>query len=106
VINNQVTATVAFDGEQPQGLKQNQRLTTRLTFESKPNVLKVARGPFLEASGRVAYVVDGKMATRRAIVTGATSVSEVEIVSGLSQGEKIVLSDIAPFGDARNVMLR
>jgi HlyD family secretion protein len=41
VINNQVVATVAFDGDKPQGLKQNQRLTTRLTFESKRNVVKV-----------------------------------------------------------------
>lgn len=107
VVENQVTATVAFDGEQPQGLKQNQRLTTRLTFESKRNVLKVSRGAFLETEGgRAAYVVDGEEATRRDIVTGATSVSEVEIVTGLKEGERIVVSDTAAFARAKNVMLR
>ena len=107
VINNQVVATVAFDGEKPQGLKQNQRLTTRLTFESKRNVVKVARGPFLEAeSNRAAYVVDGKLATRREIEVGATSVGEVEIVRGLKAGESIVLSDTSSFNDAKTVMLR
>ncbi len=107
VINNQVVATVAFDGEKPQGLKQNQRLTTRLTFESKRDVVKVARGPFLEAeSNRVAYVVDGKMATRREIEVGASSVGEVEIVRGLKEGESIVLSDTSSFNDAQTVMLR
>ena len=109
VVENQVTARVVFDGEQPRGLKQNQRLTTRLTFESKRNVLKVARGAFLEAEGgRVAYVVDSQrtMATRREIATGAMSSSEVEIVRGLNQGEQIVVSDTAVFGGARNVMLR
>jgi HlyD family secretion protein len=107
VQNSEVLATVAFDGVAPAGLKQNQRLTTRLTFESKKNVLKVARGSFLESSGgRMAYVVDGKMATRRAIVTGATSVNEVEIVKGLREGEQIVVSDTAPFANAKNVMLR
>lgn len=109
VVENQVTARVVFDGEQPRGLKQNQRLTTRLTFESKRNVLKVARGAFLEAEGgRVAYVVDSRrtMATRRDIATGAMSSSEVEIVRGLNQGEQIVVSDTAVFGGARNVMLR
>jgi HlyD family secretion protein len=106
VVNNEVMATVAF-AEQPQGLKQNQRLTTRLTFESKHNVLKVARGAFMEAEGgRAAYVINEKMATRRDIATGASSVTEVEIVRGLNEGETIVLSDTATFGHARNVMLR
>lgn len=107
VVNSTVTATVAFAGEQPQGLKQNQRLSTRLTFESKRNVLKVARGAFLEsAGGAAAYVVDGKMAVRRAIVTGASSIGEIEIVKGLSEGETIVISDTSAFQDAKNVMLR
>jgi HlyD family secretion protein len=107
VVNSEVMATVAFAGQQPEGLKQNQRLTTRLTFESKHNVLKVARGAFMESEGgRAAYVVNEKMATRRDIATGASSVAEVEIVRGLSEGETIVLSDTATFGHARTVMLR
>lgn len=107
VVNNTVVATIAFEGEQPQGLKQNQRLTTRLTFESKRNVLKVARGAFLESGGnRVAYVVDGTMATRREIETGATSVGEVEVIKGLKEGETIVVSDTGSFQDAKTVMFR
>jgi HlyD family secretion protein len=107
VVNSQVLATVAFDGERPADLRQNQRLSTRLRFESKENVLKTPRGAFLEAGGgRVAYVVDGKMAMRRQIRTGVSSVAQVEIVEGLEEGEKIVLSDITPFGDAGTVMLR
>ena len=67
VVNSELAAAVAFDGEKPPGLRQNQRLTTRLTFESKQNVLKVQRGGFLEAEGgRACYVIDGKMATHRA----------------------------------------
>ncbi|MFL6247871.1 MAG: efflux RND transporter periplasmic adaptor subunit [Thermoanaerobaculia bacterium] len=107
VVNGQIVATVAFDGEKPAGLKQNQRLTTRLTFESKRNVLKVARGAFMEAEGgRAAYVVDGQLARRRAIELGANSVGEVEIVRGLKEGETIVVSDTTPFEDAKTVMLR
>ncbi len=107
VVNNQVPATIAFDGERPPGLKQNQRLSTRLTFESKENVLKVPRGAFVEAGGgRSAWVVDGKMATRREIVTGATSVGEIEIVKGLKEGETIVVSDTSAFGAAKTVLLR
>ena len=107
VVGNQVAATVAFVGGQPPGLKQNQRLTTRLVYESKKDVLKVPRGAFLESGGgRSAYVVDGTMATRREIVTGASSVGEIEIVRGLREGEKIVVSDTAAFQNAKTVMLR
>ncbi|HEY0158194.1 MAG TPA: efflux RND transporter periplasmic adaptor subunit [Thermoanaerobaculia bacterium] len=107
VVNGQVMATIAFAGEQPVGLKQNQRLNTRLTFESKRNVVKVARGAFLESEGgTAAYVVDGKMAVRREIVTGASSIGEIEIVKGLKEGETIVVSDTSAFEDAKTVMLR
>jgi HlyD family secretion protein len=106
VANSQVAATVAFV-EQPVGLKQNQRLTTRLVFESKKNVLKVARGSFVDSGGgREAYVVDGQMATRRPIELGAMSVNEVEITNGLQAGERIIVSDTSAFRNAKTVLLR
>ena len=107
VVNSQVTGTVAFTGAVPAGMKQNQRVTTRLVFESKRNVLKVQRGAFLESGGgRVAYVVNGKSATRRAITVGASSVNEVEVTGGLREGETIVVSDTSSFENAREVLLR
>ena len=107
VVGNQVAATVAFVGGQPPGLKQNQRLTTRLVFESRRNVLKVARGAFVDAGGgRSAWVVDGDIATRREIALGASSASEVEIVKGLEAGNRIIVSDTSAFGDANTVLLR
>jgi len=106
VTNSQVAATVAFT-EQPVGLKQSQRLTTRLVFESKKNVLKVARGSFVDAGGgRIAYVVDNQIATRRPITLGATSTNEVEVLDGLQAGERIIVSDTTPFRDAKTVLLR
>lgn len=106
VIANQVAGTVAFVGGQPAGLKQGQRLTTRLVFESKRNVLKIARGAFVDSGGgRSAYVVDGKMATRRSIRLGVSSASEVEVLDGLQAGETVVVSDTAVFGGATTVLL-
>ena len=108
VRDSQVTGTVVFEGTAPQGLKQSQRVSVRMVFENKPNVLKVPRGPFLESGGgRQVYVVaaDG-MATPRAIEVGAVSVAEVEIVSGLSVGEKVILSDTTEFAGAKSVLLR
>jgi HlyD family secretion protein len=106
VTGNQITARAVPDRGWPAGMKQNQRVTTRLVFESKHNVLKVPRGAFLESGGgRRAYVIEGNSATRRDIEAGAVSVSEIEIVSGLREGERIVVSDTSTFGDARTIIL-
>lgn len=107
VVANQVAATVSFVGGLPPGLKQNQRLTTRLVFETKKDVLKVARGSFVDASGgRTAWVVDGEIATLREIALGATSASEVEVLKGLELGDRIIVSDTSAFGDSKTVLLR
>jgi hypothetical protein len=46
------------------------------------------------------------MAEMRAVEVGATSISEVEIVSGLDLGEEIVISDTTRFEGARRVLVR
>jgi HlyD family secretion protein len=106
VVNNQVLARVRFEGEQPPGLRQNQRISARILFEEKPDVLMVARGPFLEAQGgRFAYVVRGGYAERVPVRIGATSVANVEILEGLEEGDRIVISGTDRFGDAERVAI-
>src|SRR5690606_24092463 len=73
VVNGEVTARLRFDeGQQPPGLRQNQRLSVRIVLGTRRNVLMVERGPFLEQlGGRFAYVVEGSTAVRRPIQAGA-----------------------------------
>jgi HlyD family secretion protein len=106
VEGSQVRGIVEFTGGTPAGIRQNQRVSTRLILESRVGVLKVPRGPFLESTGgRQAYVISGDTAELRTIETGATSVSEVEILSGLEAGETIILSDTTRFEGASRVYL-
>jgi HlyD family secretion protein len=105
--DSQGHGTVAFEGAPPAGLRQSQRVSVRMVFETKQNVLKVPRGPFLESGGgRQIYVVENGIATKREIAVGAVSVSAVEIVKGLSAGEKVVLSDTTELAGAKTVLLR
>jgi HlyD family secretion protein len=106
VVNNQVLARVRFEGEQPAGLRQNQRVSARVLFEEKPDVLMIARGPFLEdQGGRYAYVMDGDIAVRRAVSIGATSVSAVEIVEGLAVGDRVVIAGTDNFQNAERISI-
>lgn len=106
VVNNQVLVRVRFSGEQPAGLRQNQRVTARVLFEEKPDVVKLARGPFVEQlGGRFAYVIEDGVAVRRPIRLGATSVGEVEILEGIAPGERVVISGTDTFADAERVAI-
>ena len=104
VVRNQVLARIRFDGKQPPGLRQNQRVTARVLIEEKPNVLMLPRGSFVEnEGGRSAYVMEGNLAVRRPIQMGATSVSAVEILSGLKPGDKVVIAGTDSFENAERI---
>jgi HlyD family secretion protein len=107
VVNNQVASRVRFVGDSPTGLRQNQRLTTRILLAEHTDVLMVQRGQFLDSGGgRLAYVITSdRVAERRQIQTGARSLGAVEIVAGLEPGETVVISNLDPFRGADTVLL-
>lgn len=106
IISNQVTGRVRFNGEVPDGLRQNQRLTTRILLEEKPDVIMVQRGQFFDSgNGRIAYVVEDGIARRRSITTGATSLNTIEILNGLAAGETIIISSTDTFDGAETVLI-
>ena len=107
VVNNQVASRVRFVGASPTGLRQNQRLSTRILLAEHPDVLMVQRGQFLDSGGgRMAYVItEDRVAQRRQIETGARSLGAVEIVAGLNPGDTIVISNLDPFRGADTVLL-
>ena len=95
-----------FGDKKPAGLRQNQQLTTRILMDEHPNVLMVERGPFVDTgAGRVAYVVRGDVAERTPIEVGATSLNAVEIVSGVKEGDRIVISGTDEFKGAQRVAI-
>lgn len=106
VVKSQVLARVRFNGEQPPGLRQSQRVSARLLIEEKPNVMLLPRGPFVESEGgRFAYLVDKGIARRTPLKIGASSISAVEILDGLKEGDKVVIAGTELFENAVSVSL-
>lgn len=106
IIDNQVTGRVRFRDSVPAGLRQNQRLSTRILLEEKFNVLKVQRGQFFDSgNGRVAYRIEDGIAYRTPILTGATSLNSIEIIEGLQEGDTIIISGTDQFNGAETVLI-
>ena len=106
VVRNQVLARVRFNGAQPPNLRQSQRVAARVLIDERRDVLTLPRGPFVETEGgRFVYVVTGDVAERRPVRLGATSVSAVEVVEGVTAGEQVVVAGTDTFEHAPRVTL-
>ncbi len=106
VVNGEVVARIRFSDQQPPGLRQSQRMSARVLLDTRKDVVKVERGPFVEQSGgRYAWVVNGSTATRRPVQFGVSSLGEVEILQGLQPGEKVIVSGTDLFGDVERVSI-
>jgi HlyD family secretion protein len=106
VVASRVRVRVAFEGTQPEGLRQNQRVNARILIDERADTLMLPRGPFIEAQGgRTAWVVEDGVAVRRPIRLGATSVTHVEVLEGLAVGETVVIAGTDTFADAERVQL-
>ncbi|MDZ7769384.1 MAG: efflux RND transporter periplasmic adaptor subunit [Woeseiaceae bacterium] len=107
IVANQVSGRVRFADTAPPNIRQNQRLTTRILLQELGSVLLLPRGQFLDSGGgRIAYVLDNEgMARRRGVTIGARSLAAVEVLDGLTEGERVIISSIDPFQGADTVLV-
>jgi HlyD family secretion protein len=90
------TVDLAFDGQQPQGLTTGAAVQGRLSLGGDQPALVLPAGAFLERSGGdYVFVVspDGHHADRRRIKLGRRNSEQVEVLSGLKAGDRVVTSD-------------
>lgn len=106
VVNGEVAARVRFEGTTPKELRQNQRLSVRILLDKRDNVLTVQRGSFVdESGGSYAYVVRDGIATKTPIRVGVSSIDKVEVLEGLKEGDRIVISGTDSFKGAQRVAI-
>jgi HlyD family secretion protein len=107
VVNNEVIGRIRFADETPPGLRQNQRVTVRVMMDELIGVLKLQRGAFADGGGgRLAFVLsENGLAERRTIRLGARSAAEVEVISGLSEGDEVIISSIAEFTEYETIQV-
>ncbi|WP_440056270.1 efflux RND transporter periplasmic adaptor subunit (plasmid) [Pseudoalteromonas sp. T1lg65] len=104
--NGRVEGKIRFKDEEISGLRQNQRLTSRIILEQKRNVYYLPRGQFLDANnGQFAYVVKDGLAFKKPIRIGSKSLGQVEVVAGLEAGEQVITSDVSMLEGAETVRI-
>jgi len=102
---NQVKVRAKLTTKNNLQLRQNQRINARIEFEKKSDVLMLKRGAFMGSfAGKFAFKkLDDNTAEKVAITTGANSVDYIELISGVSEGDEIIISDYQKFSSAKQI---
>jgi len=80
----------------------------RLRLGGDSDAVIVPNGPFIERTGGDWIFVmspDGRSAQRRTIRLGRRSVEQIEVLSGLAPGERVVTSDYTGFDQVQRIVL-
>jgi HlyD family secretion protein len=103
-----VTVDVALDGPLPQGARPELSVDGTITLARLENVLYMGRPAFGQAGATVGmFKIEpgGKEATRVTVKLGRSSVSNVEILEGLQEGDRVILSDTSQWDNFKTIRL-
>lgn len=109
VQDGSVTVDVALEGELPRGARPDLSVDGVIEIERIPDVLYVDRPAYGQPGATVGMFrvqPGGGAALRTDVRMGRSSVSTVEIVSGLREGDVVILADMTQWDKSQKVRLR
>ncbi|QNI34625.1 efflux RND transporter periplasmic adaptor subunit [Alloacidobacterium dinghuense] len=98
VVNGTRTVDVKLDGPLPAGAVPQLSVDGTIDLERLKDVLYVGRPAFGNPDSTISlfrYDPDGKTATRTQVKVGKASVTQIQILGGLQEGDKVILSDMS-----------
>jgi HlyD family secretion protein len=104
-----VTVDVALDAPLPPGARPDLSVDGVVRLENVTNVLYTGRVADAQPDATISLFrlePDGVTADRVPVKLGRISVNEVEIVSGLKEGDQIVLSDTSTWHDRLQIRIK
>ena len=95
VRNGQFQIDLLFDGPAPSSVQRGQTIQTKLTLGDSSKAVMIPNGAFFnDTGGNWVFVVDkgGNSATKRQIQLGRRNADFIEVLGGLSPGERVITS--------------
>lgn len=108
VVNGTRTVDVSLDGPLPPGAVPQLSVDGTIDLERLNNVLYVERPAFGNENSTISLFridPDGKTATRVQVKVGAASVSYIQVLDGLKEGDRVILSDMSRYDNTDKVRL-
>ena len=108
-VQGTVRVDVALDGPLPAGARPDLNVEGTIEIERLASVLFVARPAFGQPDSTVGLFKlggDGVIAERVPVKIGRSSVKHVEIVAGLAQGDRVILSDMSQWDQVDRLRIK
>ncbi len=107
--NGTVTVDVSLTGELPRGAVPDMSVDGVIQLERLDNILFVGRPSLSQENSTVGLfkvINDSGDAQRVQVKFGKSSVNSIEVMSGLAEGDKVILSDMSSWDAFERVRLR
>ena len=102
--------TVTLDEPSHARLRPNLRADVLVVADRRERVRRVERGPFADGGGaggvHHAFVLRGERAVRTPVVFGLAGFDAIEVVTGLNEGDEVVISDMRDYLHLEEVKIR
>jgi HlyD family secretion protein len=102
VVGGTVDVDVQITGDLPRGARADLTVEGSVQLASMNDVLYIGRPSFARENGTVGVfklAPDGNSAERTRVAFGKSSVSEIQVLEGLAEGDRIILSDTSQYDD-------
>lgn len=106
IVNGVAKFFITLDQPAHPRLRNNLRVDVAVVTGSRSGVLVVRRGALARTDANHAFVVRDDTAERVPVRFGLAGVDTIEIVSGLREGDQVVISDITEYEDVQSVRLK
>jgi len=104
-----VAVDVALDGALPQGARPDLSVDGTIELELLDNVLYMGRPATGQAQSTISLFkleADGQSAARVQVKLGRSSVSTIEVLEGLREGDQVILSDTSAWDNHERIRLK
>lgn len=108
-VGGTVTVDVALEGDLPPGAVPDLSVDGTIEIQNMTNILYTGRPVFGSGSGNVGLFrlePDGDAAVRVSVELGRSSASTIEIIRGLQEGDRVILSDMTQYANVDRVRIR
>jgi len=103
------TVYVSLDGPLPEGAGADLPIDATIDIEKLDNILYIGRPVHAAANSTVSLfklVKDGSEAERVSVKLGRSSVNSIEVLDGLKEGDKVILSDMSNYDSADRIRIK
>jgi len=107
VEKGEMTVNVKLNDPHHANLRPNLRADVFIVTGEVEGTLRLPKGPAISGGGKQnLFVISGREAVRTPVTLGLAGVDGYEIVTGLSEGDRVILSDMRDYQHLEKIKLR